>query len=64
VTITVHLKDGSVREFPHEYRAGGSYGKTIRYEGMFVIIRDEWDKETAFPASDVKEVISEPQRRF
>lgn len=41
---------------------GGSYTKSVRYEGQFVIVRDEWHKETAFPVSDVKEVESTPER--
>ena len=31
--ITVKMKDGSVREFPHKDRPGGSYTKTAKYEG-------------------------------
>lgn len=62
--IEVVLKDGTVRKFPHEGRPGGSYTKTVRYEGAFVIVRDEWDRETAFPAADVAEVKTEPHRGY
>lgn len=61
-SIRITFRDGSVRDFPHEGRAGGSYTKSVRYEGQFVIVRDEWHKETAFPVSDVKEVESTPER--
>ena len=61
-SITVKMKDGTVREFPHEGRAGGSYSKSVKYEGAFVVIQDEYYKRTAIPASDVAEVIEIPER--
>ena len=61
-SITVKFKDGTVREFPHEGRAGGSYTKSVAYEGGAVIITDEWYKRTAFPLADVVEVIERPER--
>jgi hypothetical protein len=61
-SITITMKDGSTREFPHEGRGGGSYSKSVRYEGGFVIVTDEWGKETAIPSSDVKEVVKKPER--
>lgn len=61
-SITVKLKDGTVRQFPHKGRAGGSWTKTIRYEGAFAIIQDEWQMEVAIPANDVREIIVEPER--
>lgn len=64
MNITVKMKDGTVREFKHEGRAGGSYTKTLRYEGAFVVIEDEWYCTTAIPAADVAEVITEPNRRW
>ena len=60
--ITVTMKDGTVRKFLHEPRAGGSYTKTIRYEGAFAVIKDEWGTETVIPAADIKEIITEPER--
>jgi len=60
--ITIYMKDGSVRDFPHEGRSGGSYSKSIRYEGGFAIITDEWYKETAIPCNDIKEVSVSPSR--
>ena len=55
-SITIWMKDGSRKEFPHQGRPGGSYTKSIRYEGGFAIITDEWYDETAIPASDIAEV--------
>ena len=54
--ITVIMKDGTKKEFPHEGRAGGSFSKSVRYEGGFAIIKDEWYNETAIPADDIAEV--------
>jgi hypothetical protein len=60
--ITVKMKDGTVKTFPHKGRSGGSWTKTVRYEGAFAIITDEYERETAIPVSDIAEVISEPHR--
>ncbi len=62
MNITVHFLDGSTREFKHEGRAGGSYTKKIRYEPGFVVIEDEWGKETSIPTSLVKEIETHPIR--
>ena len=54
--IRIIFKDGSVREFKHEGRAGGSYTKSVKYEGAFVIVTDEWYNQYAFPSDDVREI--------
>jgi hypothetical protein len=61
-SIRILMKDGTTREFPHEGRAGGSYSKSVKFEGNFVVITDEWDNRTAFPAEDVAEVQERPTR--
>jgi hypothetical protein len=61
-SITVRFKDGTKREFPHQGRAGGSYTKSVKYEGGAVIITDEWYNRTAFPLSDVSEVVEIAER--
>lgn len=63
-SIYVRMKDGTTREFKHEGRAGGSYTKSVRYEGRFAIIKDEWGDETAIPAEDILEVKVEKERRW
>jgi hypothetical protein len=55
-SITVIYLDGSKEEFPHKGRAGGSWTKTIRYEGSFAIIKDEWGNETSIPAALIREI--------
>lgn len=60
--IIVTMKDGEIRKFMHKGRSGGSYTKEIRYEGEFAIITDEWDKQIAIPAKDIKEISVEPHR--
>ena len=62
--IEIRFKDGTTRKFEHEGRAGGSYTKTVRYEGAFVIVKDEWGTETAFPAESVAEVKTTPHRGY
>ena len=62
-SITIKMKDGSIKMFPHEGRPGGSWTKSIRYEGGFAVVKDEWGNETAFPASDIAEVRTEPVGR-
>ncbi len=56
ISIKIKMKDGTVRDFPHTERAGGSWTKSVRYEGGFVIVKNECGNETAFPAADVSEV--------
>lgn len=62
--IVIRLKNGERRHFNHEGRAGGSYTKSVTYEGGFVVVTDEWGKRTAFPAGDVEEVEETPHRGY
>jgi len=50
------MKDGKVNNFPHKGRAGGSYTKSIRYEGGFAIITDEYYNETAIPSELIEKI--------
>lgn len=52
-SITINLKDGSVRKFLHEGRPGGSYTKRLKFEEGFLIVVDEWGNETGFPTSEI-----------
>lgn len=61
--IRIKFKDGSHHTFTHNPRPGGSYSLTVRYEGEFAIVKDEWGAETAFPVADIEEVYSEPSYR-
>ena len=61
-SITIKFRDGTTREFPHEGRAGGSYTKRVTFEGVFVVITDEYGTRTALPAADIAEVIDRPER--
>lgn len=60
--ITITMKDGTTKEWQDRGRPGGSYSCRLRYEHGFVVVTDEWDKETAIPAADIKEIKSEPRR--
>jgi hypothetical protein len=57
VSIKVKMKDGTTKDFPHRGRSGGSWTKSIRYEGAFAIITDEWQNETAIPAEGISEIV-------
>ena len=61
-SIRIKMKDGSVRNYPHEGRSGGSYTKRLIYEGAFVIVEDEYGNRIGVPASDIAEVTETPQR--
>lgn len=63
-SIRIKMKDGTVKNFPHEGRAGGSYTKSIRYDGAFAIVKDEYDCETAIPANDIEEINVDRERRW
>jgi hypothetical protein len=56
INIKITMKDGTVHNFEHKGRAGGSWTNAVRYEGEFVIITDEWNSDTAFPSQDVEKV--------
>jgi hypothetical protein len=57
------MRDGTTRDFLHEGRPGGSYSKGVTYKEGWVVVTDEWGKETAFPADLVERVESEPEHR-
>jgi hypothetical protein len=60
--ITLHMRDGSVKEFKHQGRHGGSYTKTLKYEPGFVVITDEWGLKTSVPADLIERVEESPTR--
>jgi hypothetical protein len=60
--IKIKFKDGTIKEFKHEGRSGGSYTKRLTYEGAFAIVEDEWGKRTAFPSQDIESVEETPNR--
>lgn len=60
--ITFKMKDGTVREFKHEDRPGGSYTKRLTAEGAFAVVTDEYYRKTFIPAADIAEIIDRPTR--
>ena len=61
--IEIKFKDGTVKKFKHEGRAGGSYTKHLKLEGAFAVVEDEWGKRTVFPAADIAEITETPGRQ-
>lgn len=59
-SIVIKFKDGTEAVFKHEGRSGGSYTKTLRHEGSFAIVKDEWDREYSFPSETIKEIQKLP----
>ena len=59
-TIKVTMKNGDKEEFRPQGRPGGSWTNSIRYEGGFAIITDEWGKETALPSGNIKSIVVTP----
>lgn len=55
------MRDGTVKDFPHKGRPGGSYTKSIKYEGAFAIIVDEWYRQTAIPSDLIDEILYDPE---
>ena len=55
-SIKIFMKNGEIKDFPHEGRAGGSWTKEIRYEGSFAIITDERYNEIVIPSEDILEI--------
>lgn len=62
MTVIIHFRDGSRKDFPHEPRPGGSYTNKVRYEGGMVIVTNAWDREFAYPMDMVKSVETTPTR--
>ena len=62
--IRIVMRDGTTRDFPHQGRAGGSYTKTIKYEGSMAIITDEWGKQIVIPVELIAEVQVNPARGY
>ena len=58
----VRMRDGTVKEFPHKGRAGGSWTKTIKYEPGFVVITNEYHQRTSIPTDLIEEIIETPER--
>lgn len=64
MTIIIKFKNGESREFKHKPRPGGSYTNTVKYEGNFVIIVDEWENTEAFPCDTVESVKTYSDRSW
>jgi len=63
-SIIINKKDGTTKEFHHKGRAGGSWAISIRCEGGFAIIKDEWGNETIIPDQDIEEIKTEQFPHF
>ena len=61
-SITVTMKNGTKREFPHCGRPDSLWTKTLTFEGAFAVITDEYQARTAIPAADIAEIIEIPNR--
>lgn len=60
--ITIKMKDGTVREFKERGRAGGSWSQSLKYEGGFAIVVDEWGDQTSIPSADIDEIKTKRNR--
>ena len=61
-SIKIYMKDGTIKNFPHEGRPGDSYTKLVYYQGNFVIVKDEYGIDIAYPSQDIKRVEVTPSR--
>lgn len=62
MNVTIKMKDGTVREFKERGRAGGSWTQSLKYEGGFAIVVDEWGDQTAIPSADIDELKTQSNR--
>lgn len=60
--ITIKMKSGQTRVFRGQGRTGGSYANTVKFEGAFAVVIDEYCKRTAIPAADIEEITDDPGR--
>lgn len=63
-SITIKFRNGDTKHFKHAGRPGGSYTKSVKYEGGVVTITDEYYREISYPLDLVQEVISEPHNGY
>lgn len=56
--VIIKMKNGTTKKFEDHGRPGGSYSQRIKYEGAFAVITDCYDNQTAIPASDIEEVVT------
>ena len=54
--IRIEFNDGTVKEFRHEGRAGGSWTKTLTLDNGWATVRDEWGGTFSWPESTIKSV--------
>lgn len=54
--IRVIFKNKPEKLFAHRPRAGGSWNLSYRLENGWIVIIDEWQKETIYPMDDIEEV--------
>ena len=47
--IRITFRDGTVKEWHHEGRSGGSYTKTLSLEPDWATVRDEYMSTESFP---------------
>lgn len=59
--VTIKKKDGTVLKFTQQPQQ--SRQNTVEYIAAFVVIKDGYGTETAIPAADVLEVISQSTER-
>lgn len=62
--IKIIFKDGTKYELAERGRAGGSYTISIEYKGAFAVVTDEWGNAKSFPATDIKEIETTPDRSW
>lgn len=54
--IRITFNDGTVKEFRHEGRGGGSWTKTLTLDEGWATVRDEYGATYSWPLPSIKEV--------
>ncbi len=54
--IRIEFRDGTIREFKHEGRAGGSWTKTIEFKDGWATVTDEYGNRFTYPESTIRSV--------
>ena len=61
--ITIKLKNGETKRHDHKPRPGGSYSNSLKFEGEWAIVTDEYGNQTCYPAADIEVINSESTNR-
>ena len=62
--IRITMKDGTIKDFKHVPRSGGSWTLSGKYEPGFYVVIDEYGNQTAIPTADIADINVRAERSW